>query len=256
MPAVHWIKLGQGQDGPYSGAFRKPRDWNDDGSPMPPPRDRRGQLLRERVPAIGHEGRDISSMRPLRGVKRFADYLRDDGHVAPIVLTNAAAHVPADDNSYHRDRVAKAKYFGWVEWPNRCPCALAAVDELRPEVLMARCNKGPAVTDDEKREERDAAAAWKGAASVPGSNWWGKPCQPGTFGGQLGPCIHLLSERAERRRLRKEETVAREIRSKSNETLAAEKHTEALQELAHEQANLSKTLAATVKADAPKVDKR
>lgn len=252
MPAVHWIKLGKGQVGPYSGAFRKPRDWNDDGSLKESPRDRRGQLVRERVPAIGHEGSDIRHMTPLRGVKRFSDYLRDDGHTVPIAMTNAAAHVPDEDTSYQRDRVAKGKYFGWIEWPNRCPCALAAVDELRPEVLLARCNKGPAVTDAEKAAESAEAAAWKGVAKVPGPNWWGKPCQPGTFGGQHGPCIHIIAERTERRRIRADETAARELKAKTPEVIASEKQTEALQGLAEKQAKLSEALA----ANATKGDKR
>lgn len=241
MAAVHWLKIEGGQ--PYRGAFRRPKDWADDGTLMTEFRDRRGARVMERVPALGADGTDIRNMRPIRGVKRFVDYLRDDGHIVPVVMTNAAAHVPDEDTSYQQDRRLKARHFGWIEWPHRCPCMLVANGELRPEQMLSRSSKGPALTDEEKRSEAAAAQAWKGNAILPARDWWGKPCTPGSFGGERGPCIHILAERAERRRIRKLETSEREERYKSADAIASEKQTAALENLASKQAQLTERLA-------------
>lgn len=244
MVACTWLKV----DGtPYRGAFRKPRDWYDDGSLMPDSafRDARGRQVKERVPALGYDGSDIKNMHPIKGVTRFLDMVRDDGHVAPIVQTNASSHVPSEDTSYQRDRYLKAKHFGWYAWPTHCPCVMAAVGELRPEQLAAPGCRGPAVSPEDKAAEKAAADAWRGEP-LPSAQWWGRPCPPGHVGRGRPPCIHAIAERATRRAIRRAEVMAAEAKGEGPAVQAAKDQAAAFLTLAEKQAALTEQLGSLV----------
>lgn len=222
MTAALWLKTETA--GGYRGQFRKPIEWDDNGRPMSDFRDGAGRPARDRIPAIGFDGTDIRNMRPIRGVRHFVDYLRHDGHIGHIKMTNAAAHVPNEDESCRRDRVLKAKHFGWIEWAStgisKCPCMMVLAGEINPEQLLAPACRGVARTEVEKMSEAVTAAAWAGPVA-PAKEWWGRPCDMAVIGAGKPPCIHAIAERIARRAARMIETENREERVKSEEAKAA-----------------------------------
>jgi hypothetical protein len=165
MSAVLWLKTNQPN---YRGQSRRPREWDDTGRAMTDFRDGVGNRVMDRTPALGYEGRDPHNMHPMKGVKRFADFLRHDGHIVHTPLTNAAAHQPNEDTSCSRDRYRKARYFGWIEWPStgpsQCPLLMAMTGQINPEQLKARSNQlsVPAVSDEERASEAADAKEWTG----------------------------------------------------------------------------------------------
>jgi len=91
--------------------------------------------------------------------------VRHEGHIVPLLLTNAAAHLT--HGPYAQYQLNKGKHFGWYP-EGACPCALFIAGEL----------KGDNVVSAEVRN--------------------GKPCEPGSHS-QAKPCPHDLAERAARR---------------------------------------------------------
>lgn len=231
MTAALWLTT----KAPYRGRFTKPRDWNDDGSPVSKFETDEGNPRLDRVPAIGYDGTDIRRMYPIKE-KRYIDLLRHDGHVIHYPMTTSAAAIVEEDTSYQQDRLRKAQHFGWFEWPNDCPVLQAAIGPtrggLRPQQLKAPCNRRQAETKEEKAAEAAAFRNWRGAATPPGEAWWGRQCSAGSFGGAHGPCIHAIAERAERQRLNKAKHEKREKDFKSEAVLAQEAQTAALTKLA------------------------
>lgn len=112
---VLWVKHGN------VGAFAVPRVWNREKQRYERPTDDSGIPLRERVPAVGFVGRDLSSMRRMSG-SRSARYLNHAGNEIHLTLTNAASIAARDDDPYRNDRIRKARHFGWIP-VGGCPCA-------------------------------------------------------------------------------------------------------------------------------------
>jgi len=196
MAAALWIKIGAEQ-----GETRRARVWDEKAQAYVTPKYEKGHAkagrpMVERLPALGHDGTDIHNMRKMRGVKRYATYLRHDGHEVAIPLTNAAAHVPAEDTSYARDRQLKARYLGWIE-QGKCPLIMLASGDLLPEHLES------------------AELMAKGAA----------PCHPKDVGGDNPPCEHYLAEKRARQAKNNLRNAEREQAHESEQT----KHTKALE---------------------------
>lgn len=215
MAAALWIKIGAEQ-----GEQRRARVWDEKTQTYVTPKYEKGHAkagrpMIERLPGLGHDGTDIHNMRKMRGVKRYAMYLRHDGHEAPIVLTNAPAHVPAEDTSYARDRQLKARYFGWIE-QGKCPMIMLASGELLPEQIEA------------------AELMAKGAT----------PCHPADIGADKPPCEHYLAEKRARQLKNNTRNAEREAAHESEQA----KHTKALE------AMTSQVAAAVVAAMPAKAD--
>ncbi len=196
MAAALWIKIGAEQ-----GETRRARVWDEKTQAYITPKYEKGHAkagrpMIERLPALGHDGTDIHNMRKMRGVKRYTTYLRHDGHEVSIPLTNAAAHVPAEDTSYARDRQLKARHLGWVE-QGKCPLIMLASGDLLPEQI----------------ESSELMA--KGAA----------PCHPKDVGADKPPCEHYLAEQRARRLKNDQRTAEREAAHESEQA----KHTKALE---------------------------
>lgn len=138
-----------------------------------------GEPIIERFPQSGHQG-DYENRSRARGL-RFVYVIRHEGHLAPIVLTNAAAHMDPNTpwGNYQR---AKARFFGWY-MPGSCPVALLASGELSPNQIR-------------DRSLLDA-----------------KPCQHGSYG-EEHRCPHSLSEQGARRDQNKRREDARNLNFK------------------------------------------
>ncbi len=257
MVAALWLKTDQKG---YTGQTRKPIVWDDHGVRLTDVRDGAGRPVKDRIPSIGFDGSDIHNMRPIKGVKRFVDYLRHDGHLAHVPMTNAAAHVPNEDESYQRDRRLKARYYGWIEWPStgtsKCPCLMAVAGEINVEQLMSPACRGPARTDDDRAAQKAAFDAWRGDVQAD-PQWWGKPCGLGQVGpGKMAPCIHAIAEKIARQAARTAETAARELKSADAQAREAQaKQTAVLQSMAERQTELMEHIATTTPAPTVK-DKR
>lgn len=165
--------------------------------------DDRGQPLYEKVPQVGYVG-PLNNARPMRSVRAIR-YLRADGHITHVCVTNAAAHVHGADDSYLRDRRAKAKHFGWIE-VGTCPVV---------EVLSRRLNAVDLISDVARN---------------------GKPCGVDEVGPDSPPCQHFLAEERARKQVRADEN------RKANEADKSEsmKQTEALVNLATKMAEVPK----------------
>jgi hypothetical protein len=197
MPApVLWLKT----DKPYEGQFRRARVWNAQQQAWETPvyekgHPKAGRPMVERIPGVGYEG-EPSRAVPMKR-RRFVEYLRTDGHVVAVPITNAAAHVPDGDVSCETDRRLKAKYYAWIE-VGKCPCSMLLANELPREVFRANTSK------------------------------WTAPCNPADLGAKAPPCPHFLEEMTARRSQRRDETA--EIEKKfATET---EKHMAAIEKLA------------------------
>jgi hypothetical protein len=196
MAAALWIKIGAEQ-----GEQRQARVWDEKLQAYVTPKYEKGHAkagrpMIERLPALGHDGTDIHNMRKMRGVKRYSTFLRHDGHEVSIPLTNAAAHVPAEDTSYARDRYLKARHFGWIE-QGKCPLIMVASGDLLPELV----------------ESADLMA--KGA----------QPCHPADIGADKPPCEHYLAEKRARKLKNDQRHSEREAAHESEQA----KHTKALE---------------------------
>jgi hypothetical protein len=121
-----------------------------------------GRKVTERLPQHGHEG-DYENKRKARG-RRFIMIVRHEGHVVPLLLTNAAAHLTP--GPYSQYQLNKGKHFGWYP-EGACPCALYVAGELTDDHV---------VSSDVKS---------------------GSPCEQGSHSAQK-PCKHDLAERAAR----------------------------------------------------------
>ncbi len=121
-----------------------------------------GRKVTEKFPQHGHDG-DYENKRKARG-RRYVMVVRHEGHVVPLLLTNAAAHLTA--GPYAQYQLNKAKHFGWYP-EGACPCALLAGQEL---------------TNDQVVSEKVRSGA---------------PCKQGTHNA-TSPCEHDLAERAAR----------------------------------------------------------
>ena len=71
-----------------------------------------GRPLRERLPAIGYVGRDLSNMKPMAG-KRSIRMLTKQGNEIHVPLSTGAS-LAATDGSYKSDRLRKMVYFGAI----------------------------------------------------------------------------------------------------------------------------------------------
>lgn len=111
---VMWVKSG------HPGQFRVPRVWDEAKGRYVRPVDDFGQPLRERVPAKGFVGRDLTNMRPMPG-SRAVSYLNAAGNIVDIVLSPAAS-LPARDDETKADRIRKQRYYGGIP-VGACPCA-------------------------------------------------------------------------------------------------------------------------------------
>ncbi len=155
-----------------------------------------GEQVVERVPQKGHQG-DYDDRRPARGI-RFFNVVRSDGHIAPLVLTNAAAHMD-HTSPYGQHMTAKARFYGWFR-PGACPCALLATGELGRNHIADK--------------------------SIIGA----QACQPGTYS-EKEMCPHALAELAARRKRHEDRENAREanFRTKEDKILDGQRQqTEAL----------------------------
>lgn len=111
---IMWVKSG------HPGQFRVPRVWDEKKGRYTRPVDDFGQPLRERVPAKGFVGRDLTNMRPMPGV-RAVSYLNGAGNIVEVVLSSGAS-LPARDDETKADRIRKQRYFGGIP-VGACPCA-------------------------------------------------------------------------------------------------------------------------------------
>lgn len=122
-----------------------------------------GRRVTEKFPQHGHQG-DYENKTRAPGT-RFIYVVRHEGHVVPLLLTNAAAHLDPS-GPYGNYQRAKARFLGWYP-EGACPAALLAAGELDRNQLASE-------------EVRTA-----------------KPCAEGTHS-RKAPCKHDLAERAAR----------------------------------------------------------
>jgi hypothetical protein len=123
-----------------------------------------GKRIVEKVPQIGHVG-DYENKIKAKG-QRYVYVVRNEGHVVPLLLTNAAAHMDPNTpfGQYQRN---KARALGWYP-AGGCPCALALAGEFHYDQF------------------RTAAQLRKSS-----------PCKPGSHS-YKDACDHDLAERAAR----------------------------------------------------------
>jgi len=141
----------------YNAADRERRSFRD------------GKEVVERVPQIGHVG-DYENKRQAPGI-RYIEVVRHEGHVAPIVLTSAAAHLDAN-TSYGLQQRGKCIHFGWFPI-GVCPVALLGTGELnlkhvRDKSLLSAQPCPPGSCD---REHRCSHSLSEQKAR---SEWWSK----------------------------------------------------------------------------------
>lgn len=135
---------------------------------------RDGEEITIRFPQRGHSG-DYDDRTVARGL-RYVDVVRHDGNIAPMVLTNAAAHLDPNTSFGHYQR-SKARHYGWFT-PGSCPVALLATGELTPAKIFDK-----SILDQ-------------------------KPCMHGTHTDD-NPCPHALAEIAARRTKKQAVELAR-----------------------------------------------
>ena len=219
MAAALWLKVGTTEPGDS----RRAREWDPKLQQFITPRypaghPRAGRPVMERLPTLGHDGSDLHAMRKMRGVKRSETFMRHDGHEVAVALTNAAAHVPAEDTSCATDRQLKARFLGWLPL-GCCPLIKMASGEIA--------------------EERIESAALK----VPGA----RACYPGDVGAGKPPCEHYLAEKAARVAVTNAKMEARELAIES----AAEKNTRAIGEMTSKVAEAVMIVASATAPTAP-----
>lgn len=125
-----------------------------------------GRKVTEKIPQHGHDGASDYENKIRAKGQRYIMVVRHEGHVVPLILTNAAAHLTM--GPYAQYQLNKARHFGWFP-AAACPCALVATNELTHDHLVS--------------EEAKT----------------GQPCEPGTYSFEK-PCKHNLAERAARTR--------------------------------------------------------
>jgi hypothetical protein len=121
-----------------------------------------GRKVVERLPQVGHDG-DYENKTHAKG-RRYIMVVRHEGHIVPLLLTNAAAHLT--HGPYGQHMLAKGKHHGWYP-EGACPCALFVSGELTSDQVVS-----PDVRN-------------------------GTPCEQGTHSIK-NPCKHDLAERAAR----------------------------------------------------------
>lgn len=179
-----------GKQGKHGRKVRAQR-WDEKAKAWVPAVDDRGNPLYEKVPQIGFVG-PLENAVPMKFL-RSLQYLRADGHITHVCVTNAAAHVHGADESYLRDRRAKAKHFGWIEF-GTCPCI---------EVMAGKLNAADLISETARN---------------------GKPCHLTDVGPGKAPCPHFIAEEKARKARRTEENR----RANEQEKSEAAKQTEAL----------------------------
>lgn len=122
-----------------------------------------GRKVIEKFPQHGHDG-DYENKRKARGM-RYVRIVRHEGHVVPLLLTNAAAHLDPS-GPYGNYQRRKARKMGWYP-AGGCPAALLAAGELDRDNIVSEVPKTT------------------------------KPCKPGTYS-FAEPCEHDKAERAAR----------------------------------------------------------
>lgn len=167
-----------------------------------------GKRIVEKVPQIGHQG-DYENKTRAKGT-RYVYIVRHEGHVVPLLLTNAAAHMDANTTfgTYQR---RKARAFGWYP-AGACPCALRVAGEYTPNHFVS-----------------------KEAQS-------GQPCA-NREADMRNPCKHDIAERAARAERWKEEQAERMAKFKPEE----DKHKEEMTALQKQNGQLLATIAELLK---------
>ena len=122
-----------------------------------------GRKVTERLPQIGHDG-DYENKTRARGGRRYIMVVRHEGHIVPLLLTNAAAHLT--HGPYGQYALNKGRHHGWYP-EGACPAALYLAREL---------NDDQVISPDVKNST---------------------PCEQGTHSAK-NPCKHDLAERAAR----------------------------------------------------------
>jgi len=143
-----------------------------------------GEPLFEKIPQRAHDG-DSDYKKPalIRGVT-WIEYLRHDGHVVRVKLTNGAAHLDTDTN-YAKEKLAKARFFGWIR-KGHCPLALVDMGEIKVNHIASE-------------SVRD-----------------GKRCAAGSFG-EAKWCEHYIAEEAARKVRRQKAQAKRDLQTESAE---------------------------------------
>jgi hypothetical protein len=178
--------------------------------------DELGNPVRERHPAIGHDG-SSHYKNPTPDARcraqRFRTVVRHDGNVVFQTMLTAAAADPNDE--YVKYQNAKARFYGWFPLGS-CPCALLANSELTPNQIVDK------------------------------SILEASPCPPRSYDVNK-PCPHALSEREARlaRHLRNEGIRGEKFRSEAEKLMGQTR--EANEKLAKDVAQ--NVAAATVEAN-------
>ena len=115
-----------------------------------------GRPVRERLPAIGFVGRDLTNMKPMPG-KRSIRMMTKQGNEIHVPLSTGAS-LAATDGSYKSDRLRKLVYFGAIT-VGSCPVrevyrGLRKEHLLSPEAhnATAPCGEHDVGTDEDGNE--------------------------------------------------------------------------------------------------------
>ena len=103
-----------------------------------------GELVVERFPQRGHDG-DYDDHKPAERGLRYVNMVRHEGHIVPVVLTNAAAHLDHTD-SFGRYQIATARNHGWF-CLDECPRALVATGTISERSIVDKSQHGEAPCD-------------------------------------------------------------------------------------------------------------
>lgn len=87
-----------------------------------------GRRIKERFPQRGHDGDYEDKKLARHANQRFVRVVRHEGHITPLVLTNAAAHLDTNTD-FAGYQKAKMRHFGWFAL-GMCPLALLAMGDL------------------------------------------------------------------------------------------------------------------------------
>ena len=90
--------------------------------------DETGEPVWEKIPQRGHVGEKFVSEHPKWRPTNAAHFLKHCGNEVRVNLVNAAAQQDPD-TKHKRERLAKARHFGWIR-VGQCPLVLCMTDAL------------------------------------------------------------------------------------------------------------------------------
>lgn len=128
----------------------------------------KGRKVTEKVPQHGHDG-DYENRTKAKG-RRYIMIVRHEGHVVPLMLTNAAAHLTS--GPYSANMLTKARKFGWYP-AGACPCRVLASGELTLDHFVSDEARAGVPCGDHVRSTIDEPCPHDVAERVARAKQWG-----------------------------------------------------------------------------------